>query len=162
MRLLKYALLVGASLLPTLPATAVTTATGNLTVHITITDECRVQASDLNFGSHGVFNTDFDVGSTIGVQCTAGTAYTVALGVGNGAGASTAARKMTGPGGTLTYTLYSDAARTTLWGETVPTNTVGGTGNGSVQNIPVYGRVPIQTTPAAGAYADTVIISVTY
>lgn len=162
MRLLKYALLAGASLLPTLPAIAAT-ATGNLTVHITIINECKVRtANDLDFGSHGVLDANLDVDSTIGVQCTTGKTYDVGLGVGNGAGATTAVRKMTGAGGTVLYSLYTDTGRTLPWGETIPTNTVGGTGNGSVQNLPVYGRVPPQTTPSAGVYNDIVIITVTY
>jgi spore coat protein U-like protein len=162
MRLLKYALLLGGSLLPVTPAISAT-ALGNLTVHITITNECKVQTgNDLNFGSHGVLDANLDVDSSIGVQCTTGQAYTVALGVGNGAGATTAIRSMTGPGGVVNYSLYRDTTRLLLWGETAPTNTVAGTGNGSVQNLPVYGRVPPQTTPSAGVYADTVIITVSY
>jgi spore coat protein U-like protein len=163
MRLLKYALLAGASLLPTLPAIAAT-ATGNLTVRITITNECKVQTgSDLNFGSHGVIDADIDVDSSIGVQCTTGQTYDVGLGVGLGAGATTAVRKMTGPASaTINYTIYRESTRTQLWGTTIPTETVSGTGNGSVQNITVYGRVPTQTTPGAGLYTDTVAITVTY
>ena len=163
MRLLKYALLLGASLLPTLPAIAAT-ASGNITVRITIIDECKVQtASDLDFGTHGVIDANVDQTSTIGVQCTVGKTYDVGLGVGLGAGATTAVRKMTGPASaTINYTIYRESTRTQLWGTTIPTETVAGTGNGSVQNITVYGRVPTQTTPAAGVYTDTVAITVTY
>ncbi len=162
MKLLKYALLLGVSLLPITPAISAT-ALGNLTVRITITNECKVRtANDLDFGSHGVLDANLDVDSTIGVQCTTGQAYDVALGVGNGAGATTAIRGMTGPGGLVNYTIFKDAGRTVLWGETAPANTVAGTGNGNVQTIPVYGRVPPQTTPSAGVYTDIVIITVTY
>ncbi len=119
--------------------------------------------SDLNFGPHGVIDANVDQDSTIGVQCTTGQTYDVGLGIGTGAGATTASRKMTGPAAAVVnYTLYRDPARTLLWGTTIPTDTVSGTGNGSVQNIPVYGRVPPQTTPAAGLYTDTVQITVTY
>ncbi|MGX5850722.1 Csu type fimbrial protein [Mesorhizobium sp. PL10] len=163
MRLLKYALLCGASLFSTLPAVA-TVATGNLTVRITITSECKVQSgSDLNFGSHGVIDANLDVDSTIGVQCTTGQTYDVGLDVGTGAGATLASRKMTGPAAAVVnYSLYKDPGRTVVWGTTIPAETVAGTGNGSVQNIPVYGRVPPQATPAAGLYTDTVAITVTY
>ncbi|RUY19730.1 spore coat U domain-containing protein, partial [Mesorhizobium sp. M7A.F.Ca.US.001.04.2.1] len=57
---------------------------------------------------------------------------------------------------------YRDTGRTQPWGITVGTDTVAGTGNGNVQNLTVYGRVPPQTTPAAGVYTDTVAITVTY
>lgn len=45
---------------------------------------------------------------------------------------------------------------------TIGTDTLAGTGNGNVQNLTVYGRVPPQATPAAGVYTDTVAITVTY
>ncbi|MER9295295.1 spore coat U domain-containing protein [Mesorhizobium sp. M0621] len=140
------------------------TATGNMTVRITIQAECKVQtASDLDFGTKGVIDANVDLTSTIGVQCTSGQTYNVGLSAGGGAGATVTARKMTGPAAaTISYALYRDAARTQNWGITVGTDTVTGTGNGSVQNLTVYGRVPPQATPAAGVYTDTVAITVTY
>ena len=51
---------------------------------------------------------------------------------------------------------------TVVWGNTVGTDTVAGTGNGASQAYTIRGRVPIQTTPAPGAYADTVTVTVTY
>jgi spore coat protein U-like protein len=62
----------------------------------------------------------------------------------------------------VTYSLYSDSGRATVWGNTVGTNTVAGTGNGASQSYTVYGRAPAQTTPAAGTYTDTVTVTVTY
>lgn len=139
-------------------------ATGNMTVRITITAECKVQtASDLDFGSNGVIDANIDQTSTIGVQCTSGQTYTVGLSAGAGAGATVASRKMTGPAAaTVNYSLYRDTARALPWGVTIGTDTVAGTGNGNVQNLTVYGRVPPQATPAAGIYTDTVAITVTY
>lgn len=156
------ALLSTASLMTDSALAAV--ATGNMNVRITITAECKVQtASDLDFGSKGVIDANVDQTSTIGVQCTSGQTYNVGLSAGGGSGATVAVRKMTGPGAaTVNYTLYRDSGRTQLWGVTIGTDTVAGTGNGSVQNLTVYGRVPPQTTPAAGAYTDTVAITVTY
>ncbi|MER9225096.1 spore coat U domain-containing protein [Mesorhizobium sp. M0664] len=140
------------------------TAAGNMTVRLTITNECKVQTGgDLNFGSHGVIDANLDQTTLIGVQCTSGQTYNVGLGVGKGSGATLAVRKMTSPAAaTINYTIYRDSARTLVWGETVGTDTVTGTGDGNVQNITAYGRVPAQLTPAAGDYTDTVAITVTY
>jgi spore coat protein U-like protein len=163
MRLLKYALLLGASLLATLPASS-TVLTTNFNVKITITNECKIlTASDLIFGSHGIIDTNLDQTSTIGVQCTTGQTYVVGLGLGNGAGTTVGSRKMTGPGAAVVnYTLYQDGGHAQLWGVTPGTDTQAGTGNGSVQNLIVYGRVPIQPTPVAGDYADIVQVTLTY
>jgi len=120
-------------------------------------------ATDLAFGSIGVISANLDAQSTISVQCTNTTPYTIGLNVGNGAGATVAARRMTGPAAaSVTYSAYRDAARTLVWGTTIGTDTVAGTGNGSAQPVTVFGRVPPQTTPAAGAYSDILTVTVTY
>lgn len=164
LKAINQAALAAASMLVLLGPAVGATATGNMTVRITIQAECKIQtASDLDFGTRGIIDANVDQTSTIGVQCTNGQTYNVGLSAGAGAGATTAVRRMTGPAAaTVNYTLYRDAARTQLWGVTIGTDTVAGTGNGSVQNLTVYGRVPPQTTPAAGVYTDTVAITVTY
>jgi len=73
-----------------------------------------------------------------------------------------ATRKLTGGGATINYRLYTDAPRTTVWGNTVATDTVSATGNGAAQSYTVYGRIPAQTTPAPATYSDTITITVTY
>jgi spore coat protein U-like protein len=157
------ALIAASPLLWLSPALAVT-ASGNMTVRITIQAECKVQtATDLDFGTAGVIDANVDQTSTISVQCTNSTPYNVGLGAGAGAGATTAIRKMTGPASAVVnYSLYRDPARALLWGTTIGTDTVAGTGNGAAQPLTVYGRVPPQTTPGAGIYTDTVAITVTY
>jgi spore coat protein U-like protein len=62
----------------------------------------------------------------------------------------------------VNYRLYRDAGRTQNWGNSIGTDTLAGTGNGAAQAITVYGRVPAQSTPAAGTYTDTVAVTVTY
>lgn len=164
LKALSGTLLVGAAMIMTEAPAMAAVATGNMTVRITIQAECKIQtASDLDFGTKGVLDAATDQTSTIGVQCTTGQTYNVGLSAGAGSGATTAVRKMTGPGAaTINYSLYRDTARTLLWGVTIGTDTLAGTGNGDVQNLTVYGRVPSQVTPAAGVYTDTVAITVTY
>ncbi len=139
------------------------TSTGNMTVSMTIQAECKLlSTTNIAFGTRGVVDSVSDGTATLGVQCTNTTPYTIGLGAGAGAGATTAARKMTAGGATLNYSLYRDAGRTLNWGDTINTDTLAGTGSGALQSHTVYGRVPVQTTPAAGAYSDTVQITVTY
>jgi spore coat protein U-like protein len=63
---------------------------------------------------------------------------------------------------TLNYSLFSDSARTVNWGNTVGTDTVAGTGNGSGQSIIVYGRLPGGQALNIGTYTDTITATVTY
>lgn len=121
---------------------------------------CTVNAADLNFGTAGLLDANIDASSNVTVKCPISTPYTVALGPGS-AGSGAAARTMVLGGNVVSYDIYRDAGRTLKWGNTVGT-TVAGTGTGADQTIPAYGRVPVQDTPTAGAYADTVVVTVTY
>lgn len=152
-------------MLCTTPAFSQTTVNGNLSVQITITAACQINsAGPLNFGSNGVLAANVDVNTTIVVQCTTGVPFNVGLGPGAGSGATLANRLMTGgpSNATISYELYTTAGRTTIWGNTSATNWQPGTGTGAAQTFTVYGRVPPQTTPAAGTYNDTVAVTLTY
>ncbi len=143
------------------------TSTSNFTTQMTITAECRIiSVTNINFGSTGIIATNVDVDGSLLVQCTNSTPYTLSMSAGAGTGATVATRLMTGSNpattATITYSLYRDASRTQAWGVTDGTDTVPGTGTGSNQTIPVYGRVPPQSTPAPGVYSDTVLVTLTY
>jgi spore coat protein U-like protein len=134
-----------------------------MTVQVSITATCTINsASALNFGTQGVLAANVDQTSTIQLTCTNTTPYNIGLNAGTGTGATVATRKLTSGANTINYTLYSNSGRTTVWGNTVGTDTVAATGNGAAQNYTVYGRIPPQTTPAPGNYADTITITVTY
>ncbi|MFT3811301.1 MAG: spore coat U domain-containing protein [Micropepsaceae bacterium] len=140
------------------------TATANINVRLDILSECLINAvPDIDFGASGVLAANVDATTTLSVQCTTGTPYTVALSAGAGIGATIGARRMTGPASqTVTYGLYRDPGHTQLWGVSIGVDTAAGTGNGAAQTLTVYGRVPPQTTPGPGTYTDVVVATVTY
>jgi spore coat protein U-like protein len=150
---------------PACDAYATTTTTTTFGVSLTLNADCVItSASALDFGTSGVLSSAIDDQSAIGVQCTDTTPYNIGLDAGTAADATVSTRQMTGSvsGALVNYTLYSNSGMTTNWGNTVGSDTVSATGNGSVQNYPVYGVVPAQTTPAPDAYADTITVTVTY
>ena len=158
-------IVLGAGLLGAMISTAqAATVTANLGVQITLTAACTVAGGTLNFGTQGVLASNIDNTATLTVTCTNTTPYNVGLDKGS-FGTAVNARKMKG-GATNTefvnYALYSDTGRTLNWGNTVGTDTVTGTGNGSAQTHFVYGRVPSQSSGSPGVYNDTVTITVTY
>ena len=140
-----------------------TTATSNFQVKLTITAQCLVSATDMDFGSNGFITANIDQTSTVSVQCTNTTTYNVGFDKGTNGSSVTTRQMKGGPSNeTINYALYSDSNRSVNWGQTIGTDTVAGTGNGSTQNITVYGRVPSQTTPKPGNYSDTITVTVTY
>lgn len=139
------------------------TATDTIQVSATAIDQCRVSANDLAFGNYDPLSTTATAGTTtLTVTCTLNTTYDVGLDAGTGAGATVTERKMTSGADTLNYSLYQDAAYTTIWGNTPGNDTVSGTGTGAGQDYTVYGRIPAQQNVPPGNYADTVTVTVTF
>lgn len=139
------------------------TATDNFGVTITITDDCKITATNtLDFGTQGALTTAIDTSSELKVVCTPSTPYNIGLNAGSTSGATTTTRQMTGAGGAIDYQMFQDGSRTVNWGDVVGTDTVSSSGTGSTQTFTIYGRVPAQTTPATGTYTDTVAVTVTF
>lgn len=144
------------------PADAATD-TDTFQVTATVVASCDVDAADLGFGNYDpVPSTPTDATTSMTVRCTNGTTYVIAMNAGTGSGATTAARKMTSGGNTLTYSLYQNASHTSLWGQNSGVDTVAGTGSGALQTLTIYGRAPAQQTAPTGSYADTITVTLTY
>jgi spore coat protein U-like protein len=150
------------------PAVAATT-TQTFNVTMTIVAQCVIRSTALlSFGnSIGVLGgasgtANNDAQTTVAVQCTNTTPYSIGLDAGaNGGTVST--RLMKGSGSaTVQYKLYQDPSHTVNWGNTATVDTNDQTGNGASQSYTIYGRVPPQTTPAPDTYNDTVTVTVTY
>lgn len=147
------------------------TATTTFTVSVTITASCTISATNLAFGTQGVLAANVDSTSTISITCTNTTPYSVGLDNGLNFSGGTRRMKDTGAGTTfVNYGLYTDSGRTNAWTTSTSAasctggaNTCAlGTGNGTNQNITVYGRIPAQTTPAPATFNDTETATVTY
>ncbi|WP_372825502.1 spore coat U domain-containing protein [Polaromonas sp.] len=139
------------------------TAAGVMTVTATVTSTCTVSTSALGFGSSASTATEAgngDVTGAVSVNCTTGSAYTVALD--KEAGARLAIRKMTSGVNTLSYTVYTRAARAAVSGDGTASSTVADTGSGATQVFPAYGRIFAGQTVPAAAYPNTVNLTITY
>jgi spore coat protein U-like protein len=140
--------------------TSGTTTTLPFQVRATVVNNCVINASGLAFGSSNLLTDNVRANASLAVQCTANNAYRIALN--GGVNGSVAERRMRNPasGETVRY-LISATADGATWGDgTAGTAMVTGTGNGALQNLPLYGRVPAQATPSPGDYKDTVTATV--
>lgn len=144
-----------------MPVAAQANGTAGVNTSAAVLATCTIVGSAIAFGNYT--SAQVDQTGSIAVVCTNGISYSVGLDAGAGTGATTAVRKLTGSqGGTLSYALYQNAARTSNWGSTIGTDTQSGNGNGVVQNLTVYGRILSGQTPQTGVYTDTVTITLTY
>jgi spore coat protein U-like protein len=147
------------------PASAAT-ATANLGVSATVTNNCTISTAALAFGSYDPVvanaSTDLDGTGTVTVSCTKGASSTIGLGLGSNASGST--RRMTdGSSNYLTYELYSDAGRTTVWGNAGGAlYNPGAAPSKAARNFTVYGRVTSNQDVPAGSYNDTVVATVNF
>lgn len=151
---------VAAAVLPTTASAA--TATSTLTVTATVLSSCTVAPATLAFGNYDPSATSATTASTsIIVTCTG--AATGQVGLDQGAnGTSVTARQMANGTQKLNYNLYQDSGRTTNWGNTTGTTVAFSTTGLGSDTLTVYGSIPAGQAPNAGAYTDTVNITVTY
>ena len=144
------------------------TDTAQFSNTITINTNCTIDATGtgLDFGTHGVLTSVIQVNTSFTVQCTTGLTYDIGLDGGTNGGTTTTRTLYGGGGGgpeTVNYKMFSDAGHSQNWGNTVATDTPAqSTGNGAAQSHTVYGQVPVQATPTAGTFNDTITITVTF
>lgn len=143
------------------------TSTANMSVTTSIAANCTISASTLAFGSYDPVvanaSTNLDNTATITTTCTTGSSPTIALGEGaNADTGSTAAaplRKLISGANVISYSLFSESTRSTVWGSTgVATPTASGT----AQTNTVYGRIASGQNKPIGSYSDTVVATVTF
>ncbi|TAM09586.1 MAG: SCPU domain-containing protein [Nevskiaceae bacterium] len=149
-------------------AVSAATATSTLTVTATVLSSCTVAPATLAFGNYDPSLATATTGSTsIIVTCTGAASGSVGLDKGtNGTSVTARAMKLTAGTDTLNYQLFQPsggAASTTNWGNTPTTDTVAFSATLLVPGtLTVYGSIPAGQAPTAGAYTDTVNITVTY
>ena len=135
--------------------------TTTFTVTAFVVASCTMTTQNLPFGNYAGRLTNMV--ALISVTCTSTTTFNIGLDAGTATGATVTTRRMTaGSGATLNYKMFRDAAHTVNWGSTVGTDTSSGTGTGSPQDFSDYGQIPAGQLVIPGAYADTIIATVSY
>ena len=140
--------------------------TANLSVSSSVIANCTISTLPIAFGAYdpvvaNATTNDDDAGSVI-VACTKGTAATIGLGL--GANASGTIRRMKdATTDYLTYELYQETGRTTVWGTTgTALLSIGAAPSKAPRTFAVYGRIPSGQDVPAGSYTDTVVATVNF
>jgi spore coat protein U-like protein len=133
---------------------------------------CSVSAIATSFGTYNPFSAvPLDSAGSVTVTCeqlliSILVSYSIQLS--SGASGGYAPRRLAGPGYQLDYNLYTNAARSSVWGD-------GGGGTAVVSDgyllgivVPVqrsytvYGRMPAGQNVAPGSYTDTITVTINY
>jgi spore coat protein U domain-containing protein, fimbrial subunit CupE1/2/3/6 len=153
------------------PALAAT-STSNMAVSGSVASSCIIVAGPLSFSAFNpVTGTAVDAEATLTVSCAVGTPnvfITLGQGAHAGGGSTDAVpvRRMVHATDTtafLSYNLFQETSRTTLWGNTPGTAPAAFTSTGLAQLVTVFGRITAtQPTALIGAYTDLVVATVNF
>jgi spore coat protein U-like protein len=158
-------LMVGLSLLVSTSAfagSASTTNTNNITALVAA--KCTIGAFSIAFGTYDPFSaTPLDQTGTVTINCTKGTSGVLSLNLGaNPLGVVRRMQDVGTTGNFLTYEIYNDATRTTVW-NAVNTVTLGPSASkNTALTATAYGRVLAGQDAAVLSYQDTLVATVTF
>ena len=129
---------------------------------------CTISSAGVAFGAYNPRATGADdVTGTISVACAPSvSAPVVQLSTGQSGSYST--RRLEAGSWDLNYNLYTNTARTTVWGNgtggSQSQTLSGGTVSGGQRRFSrtVYGRIPALQNVGVGSYSDTVVMTVIF
>ncbi len=161
----RIALMLGGLVLASATPALAQTAATNLAVSATVAKNCSITTTAVAFGSYDPIvanaSTALDGTGTVVVTCTKGAGTRIDLGLGGNASGST--RRMSGGIDFLTYELYQNTGRTTVWGSGAAAGqTIAAAPSKAARTFTVYGRVTAGQDVAAGSYNDTVVATINF
>lgn len=147
-------------LLLALPASGAT-ASALLQVSVRVVPNCRISVTDLAFGAydplveHSVSNLDGT--AQVRVICTKNERATILM-----EERSSAKRVLQSGQYNLTYGIFSDAARTKVWGSGGNAVQLTFEDGSDPHELTVFGRIPAGQVVPAGSYVDSVTATVDF
>jgi spore coat protein U-like protein len=129
---------------------------------------CTVSATGVNFGAYDVFvATPLDSTGTVTVRCDQAPPPDVVIAIGpSGTSGGFIPRQMRSASSPdrLNYNLFTNAGRSTVWGDGAP-----GTSTVFLKNVKknrpvvtaIYGRIPPGQDVSVGTYSDSLTVTIT-
>ena len=141
-------------------------ATASLAVSATVINNCTISTAAVAFGSYDpvVANASTNLDSTGGITIACTKGATATIGLNTGANASGSARRLAdGSSNYLSYDIYKDSSRTSVWGNAgADLYTPAAAPNKSPRTFTAYARVTSNQDVPAGSYTDTVTATVNF
>jgi spore coat protein U domain-containing protein, fimbrial subunit CupE1/2/3/6 len=126
---------------------------------------CSLSSTSIIFGTYDVFSTSpLDTNGSIVYRC-GNSDHDISVSLDQGGAPSFNPRRMLKGSEALSYNLYLDAARTTIWGDgTAGTQTyfIKNPPNNQDVAVPIYGRVPTGQSVSKGAYSNTITVTINF
>ena len=134
-------------------------------VYAQLAPSCTISVTSVAFGSYNVFTTTpTDSTGTITYECNS-RASNISISLSDGSSSTFNPRTLRKGSEVLNYNLFTNAARTTIWGDGTGGTAVysqGNPPNNQNVNLTVYGRIPAQQDVSAGNYSDTVLAIINF
>jgi spore coat protein U-like protein len=126
--------------------------------------KCTISTGPVMFGTYDVFNTaPLDSTSGLAFDCNGG-ARNVSISISRGQSSTFFPRTLKKGAESLTYNLFLDASRTTIWGDGAGATETYFNRNppNTVVQVPIYGRITAGQDVTAGSYADSVTVQIDF
>ena len=125
---------------------------------------CTVTTTSVNFGLYDPFQaTVNNVNGSITVSCTGTGRFTIALSTGQSGSYTTRYMLSGGTTDQLDYNLYTNNARTIIWGDgTGGTRVVRRRFRNNTRRVTVHGRIPAMQNISPGSYSDNIVATVNF
>jgi spore coat protein U-like protein len=127
--------------------------------------KCSIVTTAVAFGTYNVFSTaPSDSTGSVRFNCNGG-AHNVQITISRGQSGTYAQRTLRRSGESLGYNLFLDAGRSTIWGDGSGGSQAyfgGNPPNNQDVTVTMYGRVPAGQDISAGAYSDSVSVTINF
>lgn len=126
---------------------------------------CTIATTAVSFGTYNVFTqAPTDSTGSVRFNCNGG-AQNVVIAITTGSSGSFMPRTLKKGSENLVYNLFQDASRSMLWGDGsggAPFFYAGNPANNQDVTVTIFGRIPPSQDITAGAYADSVTVTVLF
>lgn len=156
--------IAGAAFVTTAQLSAATSST-TMGVSANVTNNCTIATNPIAFGSYDPVvshaSSNLDAAGAVTIACTKGAVTSIGLDTGSNASSST--RRLASGSDFITYELYQDSSRSTVWGNSGAALYNSGTApSKDSRTFQVYGRIVAGQDVTAGSYTDTVTATVNF
>lgn len=137
------------------------TAAASFSVSVNAQASCQVSHTAITPGAYNAGTANES--PAVSVNCTNPTPYSVALSPGRAARPNVTTPEITGPAtDSLRYALFPSATPSPLWKRLVKMHAMPGTEIGLFETLSASGEIMGTEFVVPGAYANTIIVTITY